>query len=397
MDLTFKFRDNDNSIKLDIDKNSVLFGFNGTGKTRVLKLLKDLSDEERTKNRVVDLFEQFNVENIHIEEESFLDLLSDKGKEVNSIYNEFIEKNTPAFLDFLVISEDIVKNNKTIPFFPVNRFRMLRKKIKHLLDKDLEADKGRYLTQFLKESETLILEVKTSFEIGNFHNRELISQVWQAERIISFLNRRFADFKFDNEDYNHRRREFFDAYKSFLLSKLNRKVKYISPDFDELDKIKEEVIQEFLEAKTLIVNQYVSKLIKQMNGDNEKNIEVKESKLKSIFNNLKEVNKIIKKYANITLKFEGNELLAKKGGDKLDLCQLSSGERRLLTLLLNCVYSSEDLLLIDEPEISLSLNYQSKIMNDLVEILDEKVVIIATHAPFVFKSCESMEFDLVEL
>lgn len=59
MKLTFKFRDNDNKIKLDIDKNSVLFGFNGTGKTRVLKLLKDLSDGERTKNRIVDLFEQY--------------------------------------------------------------------------------------------------------------------------------------------------------------------------------------------------------------------------------------------------------------------------------------------------------------------------------------------------
>ena len=57
--------------------------------------------------------------------------------------------------------------------------------------------------------------------------------------------------------------------------------------------------------------------------------------------------------------FEGNELLAEKKGDKLDLCQLSSGERRLLTLLLNCVYSSENWLLIDEPEVSLSLNYQS--------------------------------------
>ena len=382
MDLTFKFRDNNNSIKLNIDKNSVLFGFNGTGKTRVLKLLKDLSDEKRTKNRVVDLFEQFNVENIHIEGESFLGLLSDKGKEVNSIYNEFIEKNRPAFIDFSIISRDIVKNNKTIPFFPANRFRMLEKMIRILLKENSRGDKGRYLTQFLKESESLIDEVKTSFEIGNFHNREVISQVWQAERIISFLNRRFADFKFDNEDYNHRSEEFFAVYKNFLFSKLNRTVKYISPDFDELEKIKEQVIQEFLGAKTLIANQYVSKLIKQMDGDKEES---------------KEVNEIIKNYTTITLKFEGNELLAKKDNDKLDLCQLSSGERRLLTLLLNCVYSSEDLLLIDEPEVSLSLNYQSKIMNDLVEILGEKVVIIATHAPFVFKSCESMEFDLVEL
>ena len=397
MDLTFKFRDNENSIKLNIDKNSVLFGFNGTGKTRVLKLLKDLSDEKRNKNRLIDLFEQFNVENIHIEGGSFLELLSDKGKKVNSVYNEFIEKNKPAFLDFSMISKDIVKNNKSIPFFPTNRFRMLEKVIKYLLERNSNSDKGRYLTQFLKESESLIHEVKTSFEIGNFHNRDIISQIWQAERIISFLNRRFADFKFDNEDYNHRREEFFVVYKNLLFSKLNRTVKYISPDFDELEKIKEQVIQEFLGSKTLIANQYVSKLIKQMDGDKEESKEVNENKLRTILYNLKKVNEIIKNYTTITLKFEGNELLAKKDNDKLDLCQLSSGERRLLTLLLNCVYSSENLLLIDEPEVSLSLNYQSKIMNDLVEILGEKVVIIATHAPFVFKSCESMEFDLVEL
>ena len=101
MDLTFKFRDNDNSIKLDIDKNSVLFGFNGTGKTRVLKLLQDLSNKERNKNRLVDLFEQFNVENIYIEGTSFLELLNDKHKHGISIYNEFIEKNRSAFVDFI--------------------------------------------------------------------------------------------------------------------------------------------------------------------------------------------------------------------------------------------------------------------------------------------------------
>ena len=189
------------------------------------------------------MFEQFNVENIHIEGGSFLELLSDKGKKVNSVYNEFIEKNKPAFLDFSMISKDIVKNNKSIPFFPTNRFRMLEKVIKYLLERNSNSDKGRYLTQFLKESESLIHEVKTSFEIGNFHNRDIISQIWQAERIISFLNRRFADFKFDNEDYNHRREEFFVVYKNLLFSKLNRTVKYISPDFDELEKIKEQVIQ----------------------------------------------------------------------------------------------------------------------------------------------------------
>lgn len=178
---------------------------------------------------------------------------------------------------------------------------------------------------------------------------------------------------------------------------MNRTAKYISPDFEELDRIKEQIIQELLGAKIYIANQYVSKITKQIDKNNEKIKDIDDNKLRTILSNIKKVNKILKKYTNIYLKFKDNELLAKKDGDELDLSMLSSGERRLLTLILNVVYSSEDLLLVDEPEISLSLNYQSKIMTDLVEILGEKIIIIATHAPFVFKACERMEFDLVEL
>ena len=397
MDLTFKFRDNDNSIKLDIDKNSVLFGFNGTGKTRVLKLLQDLSNKERNKNRLVDLFEQFNVENIYIEGTSFLELLNDKHIHEISIYNEFIEKNRSAFVDFITISEEIVKNNETIPFFPSNRFRMLNTTVEHLLQKKSIGDEGRQLTLFFKESERLIYDVKKSFEISNFHSGESISQILQVEDITSFLHRRFADFKYDNKGYNHRRNSLHSAYKVILFSRLNRTAKYISPDFEELDRIKEQIIQELLGAKIYIANQYVSKITKQIDKNNEKIKDIDDNKLRTILSNIKKVNKILKKYTNIYLKFKDNELLAKKDGDELDLSMLSSGERRLLTLILNVVFSSEDLLLVDEPEISLSLNYQSKIMTDLVEILGEKIIIIATHAPFVFKACERMEFDLVEL
>lgn len=94
---------------------------------------------------------------------------------------------------------------------------------------------------------------------------------------------------------------------------------------------------------------------------------------------------------------DGNNLLVKKQESKLELSQLSSGEQRFLILILNIIFSSEKLLLIDEPEISLSLNFQSKIMDDLVDLLGEKKLILATHAPFVFKACERLDFNLVEL
>uniref|UniRef100_UPI0025513F2E AAA family ATPase n=1 Tax=Lactococcus petauri TaxID=1940789 RepID=UPI0025513F2E len=78
---------------------------------------------------------------------------------------------------------------------------------------------------------------------------------------------------------------------------------------------------------------------------------------------------------------------------------LSSGEKRLLTLLLNVSFSTENLLLIDEPEISLSLPVQSKIifsLKNMASIFDKKLI-LATHAPYVYESCDKSDFELVRL
>ena len=67
MELLIKFRDNPKDIIFNIDRNSVLYGFNGTGKTRILKSLKEISDVERNKNRILDILETYNIEQLMIE------------------------------------------------------------------------------------------------------------------------------------------------------------------------------------------------------------------------------------------------------------------------------------------------------------------------------------------
>ena len=77
--------------------------------------------------------------------------------------------------------------------------------------------------------------------------------------------------------------------------------------------------------------------------------------------------------------------------------KLSSGEKRILILFLNIVFSEEEMLLIDEPEISLSINYQSKIITDLVELGNKKILMMATHAPYIYQDAKLNEFNEVKI
>jgi ABC-type cobalamin/Fe3+-siderophores transport system ATPase subunit len=70
---------------------------------------------------------------------------------------------------------------------------------------------------------------------------------------------------------------------------------------------------------------------------------------------------------------------------KHSISALSSGERHLLTILVLVLFQCDkrDLLLIDEPEISLNIRWQRKIL-ELLEILaPETQIIVASHAPAI--------------
>ncbi len=67
---------------------------------------------------------------------------------------------------------------------------------------------------------------------------------------------------------------------------------------------------------------------------------------------------------------------------KHSLSELSSGERHLLTLLTICLLQNySDVFLIDEPEISLSMKWQRKLLEILHEFAPNAQIIVATHSP----------------
>jgi len=73
-------------------------------------------------------------------------------------------------------------------------------------------------------------------------------------------------------------------------------------------------------------------------------------------------------------------------GKKIPLDALSSGEKQMISLLarLYLYPPKRKLLLIDEPELSLSIEWQRKILSDVVNAPLCAQVIAITHSPFVF-------------
>jgi len=83
---------------------------------------------------------------------------------------------------------------------------------------------------------------------------------------------------------------------------------------------------------------------------------------------------------------KNNALIFKKEGKTITPYRLSAGEKQVLIILLKVVLQEEQpcILLLDEPELSLHLPWQFKLI-DMIQRLNENCqLIIATHAPGIF-------------
>lgn len=87
----------------------------------------------------------------------------------------------------------------------------------------------------------------------------------------------------------------------------------------------------------------------------------------------------------------------------LPLESLSSGEQQLMLFYFELIFGSDEetLLLIDEPEISLHIAWQMRLISDLKTIIDRSkkhsAVIIATHSPQVINGNWDLQIDLGEM
>lgn len=94
---------------------------------------------------------------------------------------------------------------------------------------------------------------------------------------------------------------------------------------------------------------------------------------------------------------QGIEVIS-EDGEKLLLNALSSGEQEILVLFYKLIFESDvNLLLIDEPEISLHIAWQKELLSDMRRVVLFKKniqIIIATHSPQIIAQNWDLQIDL---
>ncbi|MDR1120901.1 MAG: ATP-binding protein, partial [Dysgonamonadaceae bacterium] len=89
---------------------------------------------------------------------------------------------------------------------------------------------------------------------------------------------------------------------------------------------------------------------------------------------------------NKTFEIQGDVFFRQSDGTKITLEQLSAGEKQLLIILTKVLVQDEKpfVLLMDEPEISLDIDWQGKLIRSIRKINPNCQLFIATHSPGIF-------------
>ncbi len=90
---------------------------------------------------------------------------------------------------------------------------------------------------------------------------------------------------------------------------------------------------------------------------------------------------------SVTIDEFGRMRLFYDGRDAVKLKELSSGERQILVLIIHLVFNkasdSANIIIIDEPELSLHIAWQEMFCDKILEANGSLQAILATHSPSI--------------
>ena len=98
--------------------------------------------------------------------------------------------------------------------------------------------------------------------------------------------------------------------------------------------------------------------------------------------------------AGITLGEGSDGITVGEAKDAISSDKLSSGEKQMLSFLCYNAFSEDTVLFIDEPELSLHVDWQRLLLPTLLDQSTGNQFFIATHSPFIFSGYQHKEIPL---
>ena len=404
--LKLEFKDTNSKISFDLNKNNLFYGLNGRGKTRILKAIFELCNLDffKSSTAIINIIDDLNLEYLQINNSNYQNLFEEKTKIesfADDSFNVFINNNKFAINDYIKEFEDLLQ---------IISISYLSERIKVTIQTGNSFLKTKNISLqnfqiWLTQSERIIRELDIIRNKIIHENIDELSII-KKDEINKILNRlqliyRYILRRLEPFIYNRKIRKKilnFDVEKNRVIKKLkNESAIYISPNIMENINILEQIKEEIQDIKVNLGTNTWTYILEK-----DKNSIIKNDKLKkNLYNlskNLNIINTTLERYTNIKLSFDndGNIEVLKNKND-IEFKKLSSGEKRIILLFLYVVFSKEKIILIDEPEISLSLNYQSKFVDDIVRLADNKKIMMATHAPYIYDDCKANGFELIKV
>lgn len=253
-----------------------------------------------------------------------------------------------------------------------------------------------------KELENIFPELDENIGISNYHNTEFIELIEFGMRDVDQkINEALLKIK------ENARTELNKLAGSYLRDVIRRKANSFDHKF--IKELNNETITKILnrvDEKTLSTEDQntLRAIIDKMKNDSEETISEQDKYLAHFFAQLVNIHNILQQQESaITqfLKVCNHYLIDKKfyynekdyqleikldDGTPLKLHNLSSGEKQIISLFSHLYLSGEKqyLILLDEPELSLSVEWQKHFLPDILASKRCLFLATATHSPFIF-------------
>lgn len=235
------------------------------------------------------------------------------------------------------------------------------------------------------------IEKDYTFNFENNDNIEINFGMKDVEKIIQNLTNKLRDeiVKYYSTMNNKILEEMLTFNKEELIcqqreidqNKLEILINRIGKDNAALlTKVQEKLKDQKSDTDSLFLKFYILKLI-------------------DVYDSQKEVEDRIRNYVTVCNKYFNHKKMnyneeslkvsiTNEFDEEISLQNLSSGEKQLVSILTKVYLMEYDkiILIIDEPELSLSIKWQETLLKDLYDSKNISLLIATTHSPFIFNN-----------
>lgn len=405
-------------------KAKILIGENGLGKTQVLNMLyytltKKFHKLSTYKFNSIDLV-FYNGDNINFTREDLSKgLLSSirmnpkhlhliGGFETLMKMKRFVEENEPSIGSFFEYSRFVI-GRKNMP--PSRYLRNIY---------DLLIDDSKTLSDDHYEQTNLAIDnVICDYRVLYFPTYR------RVEEDLKNLGYDEEQFEIDKNDSRLINFGMDDVKSKF--SELTHQIEKLSKD--GLSKISSEILSQLVKGLPPIDRKFLSTIkekdidiilarvgnqiteddkirikhiVRTKNiKDDDKSLLYFLKKLIDIYDQQRDLDEMIKRFRDICNKYLVNKKLVydeskieifikidgSDEGNSLDLSDLSSGEKQIISIFSKIYLSDPDeryIVLFDEPELSLSIFWQQNLLPDIINSKKTELLFAVTHSPFIF-------------